>query len=74
MMTYARDSSRVKARREELGLQLGELAALVCRSAASVSMIEGGFVPSHERRCQIADALNTTAEELWPDEYRKATS
>lgn len=68
-MTHARDTSPVKKRRETLGLQLKELADLLDRSPAFVSMMEGGFVPDHDRRCQVARELRTTPEALWPDEY-----
>ena len=72
-MTYARDNSLVKKRREELGMQLGELADEINRSPAMVSMMEGGFVPDHDRRCQVARALHTRPEELWPEEYAEAS-
>lgn len=69
-MTRARDESRVRQRREQLGLRLIDLAAELGRNAAFVSNMEGGFVPSHDRRVQVATKLQTTAEDLWPEEYR----
>jgi hypothetical protein len=47
-----------------------ELAAKIERSAAFVSVCEGGFVPHHARRQQVAEALDTTPEVLWPGEYQ----
>jgi predicted transcriptional regulator len=69
-MTFARDVSPLRRRREELGLQVSEVARLINRSAALISNCEGGFVPDHGRRKQIAAALETTPEVLWPEEYR----
>ena len=69
-MTRARDINRVRLRREELGMLLKELADAIGRSAALVSMCEGGFVPRTSTRQAIATALATTPEELWPEEYR----
>lgn len=69
-MTVARDTNPVRKRREELGIKPRELAHTLGRNAAFVSMMEGGFVPSADRRAQVARALATTAQELWPEEYR----
>lgn len=47
-----------------------ELAKKAERSPAMISMVEGGFVPTKESsRLKIADALDTTPEALWPDEF-----
>lgn len=62
--------NRVRSRREELGILAKEFADQIGRSGAFVSMMEGGFVPSSPaRRVQIAEALQTTPEALWPEEY-----
>jgi ribosome-binding protein aMBF1 (putative translation factor) len=68
-MTVARDTSLVRIRREELGMKLTELADKLERNASFVSMMEGGFVPHHARRVQVAAVLDTTPEKLWPQEY-----
>lgn len=68
-MTRARDLNRVRLRREEQGMLLKELADAIDRSAALVSMIEGGFVCKRRTQVAIAAALNTTPEALWPEEY-----
>jgi transcriptional regulator with XRE-family HTH domain len=68
-VTHERDTSRVRLRREELGVLLKELADDIGRSAALVSMIEGGFVPKRKTQVSIAAALRTTPEALWPEEY-----
>lgn len=68
-MTRTRDMNRVRQRREELGLRLIDLAEALKRNAAFVSVMEGGFVPHEMRRKQVAVALQTTPEELWPEEY-----
>lgn len=59
----------VRRRREEQGMLLIELARRVDRSAALISMCEGGFVPKRGTQVKLAAALNTTPEALWPDEY-----
>ncbi len=69
-MTLTRDINPVRLRREELGMLLVELARKIDRSAAFVSVCEGGFVPHAARRQQIAEALETTPERLWPGEYQ----
>lgn len=69
-MTRAHDLNPMRLRREELGLQVTELAAKLGRTAAFVSMTEHGYVPTQpSRRRQIADVLQTTPETLWPQEY-----
>jgi hypothetical protein len=68
-MTRARDLNPVRLRREELNMLLVELAAKIGRSPAFVSVCEGGFIPAHNRRVQIATALDTAPETLWPQEY-----
>jgi hypothetical protein len=52
-----------------MGILLKELADEIGRSAALVSMIEGGFVPKRMTQVSIAAALKTTPESLWPKEY-----
>ena len=71
MMTRARDESLVRQRREELGMLLTELAAKLGRSAALVSMIEGGLVPQLKTMKAIAEALDTTPILLWPGEVEE---
>lgn len=72
MMTHARDTSLLKARREQQGLLLTELADRVSRSPAFLSMCEGGFVPKPQSQLKIAEALDTTPELIWPDEWERA--
>lgn len=48
---------------------LVELAKAIGRSAAMLSMIEGGFCPKRATQVKIAAALSTTPEALWPEEY-----
>jgi transcriptional regulator with XRE-family HTH domain len=69
-MTRARDLNRVRLRREQKGMLLIELAEKLERNAAFVSNMEGGFVPGADRRAQVAAALDTTPEDLWPEEYQ----
>lgn len=69
-MTHARDTNRVRLRREELDMLLKELADQIGRSAALISMIEGGFTPKRKTQVAIAAALRTTPEALWPEEYQ----
>lgn len=71
-MTRAHEINRVRQRREQLGMLVGELADSLPnggRSAAFISVVEHGFVPKHFRRLEIATALETTPESLWPEEY-----
>ena len=68
-MTKARDVNPLRMRREELGMLLTELAAKIERSAAMVSMCEGGYVPKRGTQVKLAAALSTTPEALWPEEY-----
>ena len=69
-VTRARDINRVRLRREEQGMLLKELADKVERSAALISMCEGGFVPRRATQVKLAAALSTTPEALWPEEYQ----
>lgn len=68
-MTRTRDLNRVRARREAQDMLVIELAKKISRSAAFVSMVEGGYVPGGRRRIQIAGVLDCAPEELWPEEY-----
>ena len=68
-MSRARDQNRVRRRREQLDMLLVELAKEIGRSPAFVSVMEGGFVPAESRRQQVATALATTPQALWPEEY-----
>ena len=68
-MTRAHDTNRVRLRREEMGMLLKELAQKIGRSAGLLSHVERGFVPKRPTQVQIAAALNTTPEALWPEEY-----
>lgn len=73
-MTRARDVNRVRARREQQGLMLKELAEMIREDpkrnpAPMLSMIEGGYVPKRRTQVLIAAALRTTPEALWPEEY-----
>jgi transcriptional regulator with XRE-family HTH domain len=49
--------------------RLEELAAATGRASGMLSMIEHGYLPKAATRQKIADALLTTPQELWPDEY-----
>jgi len=69
-MTFARDVNPVRQRREELQMRLVDLARESNCHAAMISMTEGGYVPGVESRARIADALDTTAQSLWPQEYK----
>lgn len=69
MMTRARDENRVLARRKELGLHILVLASRAKKSSGLISMCEGGFVPQLPTMKAIADALETTPEALWPEEF-----
>lgn len=68
-MTRAHDESLCRKRREELGFTLKEFADKLGRNAAFVSHMEHGYVPQIERREQVAVALATTPDLLWPAEY-----
>ena len=52
-------------------MQLIELAALIDRSPAFISQVEGGFVPKPKSQLQIADALETSPDVLWPGEWER---
>jgi transcriptional regulator with XRE-family HTH domain len=69
MMSRARDESLVLARRKELGLHLKVVASRARCSAALLSMIEGGYRPKEPTMEKIAEALETTPQTLWPDEF-----
>lgn len=68
-MTRARDINPVRLRREEKGMLLIELAEKAEVHAAMLSMTEGGFCPQSDSRARIAEALETTPDQLWPEEY-----
>lgn len=66
------DTHPVRRAREAKGLRLEDLAKLVGKSASMLSNVEHFFLPKHATRVKIADALGTTPEALWPDEYPEA--
>ena len=49
-----------------------ELAEKVGVSPALVSTCEGGFVPKPRTQMKIAEALGTTPDKLWPNEWEDA--
>lgn len=49
--------------------RLEDLAAAINKSASMLSNVEHGFVPKPDTQRKIAEALQTTVEELWPEEY-----
>lgn len=68
-MTPQRDDNRALARRQELGLKLSDVASRAGRSVALISNVEHGYIPTKiATMLAIADALETTPPELWPDE------
>ena len=67
------DDHPVNIARRKRGLTLRELAEAVSAlnelhrvSVPALSNIERGYIPSAERRAQIAAVLNTPVDELWP--------
>lgn len=70
-MTKARDTNLLRQCREQKGVLLVELAAKIERSPAFVSTVEGGFVPKPRSQMAIAQALDTTPDKLWPEEWEK---
>ncbi len=70
-MTKARDRSLVKKRRDELGLTLVQVAERMGRPASMLNTVEGGYVPKEPTQRQIAVALETTPDLLWPDEWER---
>lgn len=56
--------------REENGepWRLEDLANAIGRSKSFVSMIEHGYIPRPHRMRQIAEALKTTPQALWPND------
>lgn len=69
MMSRARDTNLVLARRKELGMHIMTLAKLSLTHASLISNVEGGFCPKPATMGRIAEALKTTPELLWPDEF-----
>jgi lambda repressor-like predicted transcriptional regulator len=49
--------------------RLEDLAVASGRSVGLLSMVEHGYVPHTRSRLRIADAVESTPRELWPDEY-----
>lgn len=78
-MTRVRDRNPVRLRREELDMQLGELAkkvdgtqvngSVVKCSTPMLSMIEGGLYPKPKTQEAIAQALGTTRRAMFPMEF-----
>lgn len=61
---------RVRARREQLGISLDELANRINGDKSALSLIENGErVPRLDRVLQIADALHTTPAKLCPNRF-----
>ena len=59
----------VHVARKAKGMRLQDLAKLIGKSASMLSNVERGFVPKPVTRQRIAEALDSTVAELWPDEY-----
>jgi transcriptional regulator with XRE-family HTH domain len=59
----------VRARREECGLLLKELAGALGMSAARLSMIESGYDPKPQTQLRIAETLSCDVRRLWPDRW-----
>lgn len=49
--------------------RLEDLAEAIGKSISLCSNIEHGYLPKPATREKLAKALDTTVEELWPDEY-----
>lgn len=71
-MTRTRDANLVRLRRAELGLTLVTVADRMARPASLLNTVEGGFVPKPGTQLQIAAALQTTPDRLWPGEWEPA--
>ena len=69
----------VRAAREAMRQENGEpwrledLAKKIGRSKSFVSNVENGYVPKLFRMEQIAAALQTTPQKLWPDDAPEGT-
>lgn len=68
-MSRARETNRVRIRREQQDMLLKQLATKADVSAPMLCNVEGGFVPKRQSQVKIAAALCTTPENLWPEEY-----
>lgn len=71
-MSRAHDTNPVRRRREQQGMLLIELADKCEVRPPKLSMIEHGYVPRLQTMIAIADALDTTADVLWPQEFDPA--
>lgn len=66
-MSDERPLSKVRARRQEQGLRLVDLAEQADIAVGYLSMIENGYLPKQRVRERIAEALDCTVDELWPE-------
>lgn len=48
--------------------RLEDLATAIGRSKSFVSSLEHGFIPKPYRMRQVAEALKTTPQVLWPED------
>lgn len=66
-MSDDRPLSKVRARRQEQGLRLVDLAAAADIAVGYLSMIENGYLPKPKIRERVAAALGCETGDLWPE-------
>jgi transcriptional regulator with XRE-family HTH domain len=62
------DDHPVHVARKEKGWRLEDLGSRTGCSKPMLSNVERGYIPPARSRLKIAKALETTPEQLWPDE------
>lgn len=65
MSSETRPLTRCKQRRLDRGLRLVDVSERAGISVSYVSMIESGYIPKQEIQIAVAQALETTSEDLW---------
>lgn len=54
--------------------RLEDLAKAIGKSASMLSNVERGYLPKPATRQKIAEALDTTVQALWPEEYEEESA
>ena len=60
-----RPVSKLRERRQELGLRQKDVANLADCSEALVSMVESGYLPTLDKRRRLAAAVEVEPDTLW---------
>lgn len=68
-MSPSREEHPLRLIRDREGWTLQEVSDRTGKSKSMLSTIEGGYLPKHKVRVEIAMGIGVMVGEIWPDEY-----